>query len=255
MIKGNAGVDKSYQALPCICRTTALILPFIAATLLAGPKMVLKEKVVDAGTAVEGQNTSVKASYILKNSGTSDLHLKKVIPACGCTKITYYDSLIAPGKSGKIDAAMNLKGFGGGTVAKMITVVSNAGNEPIVRLIIKATVQEIITVSEPYVSLNANHPAPLNFYLSSKKNDLKITDVHFLVDQDQQKTSPDWQSDMPVIIPYKWSPIDSIGSNGYHFYKLGLFMPEIDRSMLGIFTLRTNHPDKPEILMRGTLLK
>jgi hypothetical protein len=249
------GLSNSSPAGPRIRRTTALLLPFAAATVFAGPKIVFEEKMVDAGKAVEGKNAVVEARFIMKNTGSSDLQLEKVVPACGCTKLTYYDSLVKPGTTGRIDVVMNLKGFRSGPVAKKITVVSNAENEPIARLIIRAIVQEIITVSEPYISLNANHPSPVSIYLSSKKGNLEITDVFFLVEQDPRETSPHWQSGVPVIIPYTWSPIDSTGSDGYRFYKLDLVMPAIERSMLGMFTLKTNHPDKPEIFMRGTLLK
>ncbi len=232
-----------------------LLLLFTAAAITAGPKIRFEKKEVDAGKAEEEKNFVVEASFIFKNTGNSDLKIEKVIPACGCTKIISYDSLIPPGKTGKMNAEMRLEGFRSGPTAKAVTVLSNAENEPVAKLVIKATVRELITVSEPYISLNANYPSPKTVLLSSGKKDLEIKEVIFIAEKDSNTPLPNWKTDIPVVISFKWTALDSTSNDGYRFYKLDLFMPSIEHSVRGVLYIKTNHPQKPQLVMWGSLLK
>jgi hypothetical protein len=229
---------------------------FCIGSLHASPKIDMRSSIVDAGTSIEGVNETVSASFSFKNSGNSALLVSKIIPACGCTKIISYDSLVLPGKSGKINAEMNLKDFPAGPVAKIITVISNAAKDSVLRLGVKATVRLSVEVSEPYISLNAGDSARKSFHIFSQKDDMDIVNVLFKRDADRKERDPNgWQADAPMNINYKWMSVDSVRNDGYKVYRLTLFLPHINGSMLGMFRIQTNHPKKPEIFMRGTLLK
>ncbi|MBN1575639.1 MAG: DUF1573 domain-containing protein [Chitinispirillaceae bacterium] len=234
------------------CRYSSFILPLVVSTILAGPKIKFDARMYNAGFAEEGKTEIVNAHFAVKNIGDSVLKLESVRPGCSCTSVKY-DTLIQPGKTARIAAAVNLKGFPGGLISKSITVTSNAENEPIVRLTVRVTNKAFIEISERYISLNINDVAPESLYFSSKMSGLEVTEIVFVKDTDHEVT-PDWQSDLPLPIKYAWLPTDSMRNDGYRVYKLKLFMPEIDRSVLGVFIIKTNHPGRPEIIMRGTLL-
>jgi hypothetical protein len=216
----------------------------------------MKSAIVDAGISVEGDSETLPARFSFKNSGTSPLQLHKVIPACGCTKIIRYDSLVMPGKSGTIDAEMNLKNFAPGPLSKVITIFSNADNDSILRVAIKATVRSIIEISEPYITINGSDSARKSFYILSKKDDIAIVGVSFKKDAYGNSKNPvAWQEDVPIVVNYQWMPVDTIRDDGYKVYRLTLLLPRLKESMLGFFLILTNHPKKPEIFLRGTMLK
>lgn len=224
-------------------------------TVQAGAKISMKSLIVDAGTSVEGLNEILPARFSFKNNGTSPLQLQRIIPACGCTKITAYDSLVMPGKSGSISAEMNLKDFSAGMHSKVITVFSNADNDSILRIAVKATVRSIIEISVPYVTINRADSAWKSFFVLSKKDDLTIEGVSFKKDPYGNSKNPSaWQEDVPLIVKYRWALVDSIRSDGYKVFQLTLFMPHIAESLLGFFKIETNHPKKPELFLRGTML-
>ncbi|MBN1604255.1 MAG: DUF1573 domain-containing protein [Chitinispirillaceae bacterium] len=224
-------------------------------TVEAGAKISMKSLIVDAGTSVEDVNELLPARFSFKNNGTSPLQIQRIIPACGCTKITAYDSLVMPGKSGSISVEMNLKDFSAGLHSKVITVFSNADNDSILRIAVKATVRSIIEIAVPYVTINRADSAWKSFFVFSKKNDINIEGVSFKKDPYGNSKNPSaWQEDVPLIVKYRWVSVDSIRSDGYKVFQLTLFMPHITESLLGFFRIETNHPEKPEIYLRGTML-
>ncbi len=62
--------------------------------------------------------------YTFKNTGKSDLIIRKVTPSCGCTVANLDNKVIKPGDSGNISANFNSAGKNGNT-SKTITVISN----------------------------------------------------------------------------------------------------------------------------------
>lgn len=62
------------------------------------------------------------------NKGTKPLHIKKVVPSCGCTKATYTRGNIAPGERGEITVEYDAGILG--TFSKYVEVYTNAGREP-----------------------------------------------------------------------------------------------------------------------------
>jgi hypothetical protein len=83
--------------------------------------------------------------------------------------------------------------------------------------------------------------------LSTKKADLKISGVTFKVPEDT--------SFKPVTVKTTFSGGDSTRADGYKIYKLGIFAPAVTKTTNGEFIIKTNHPDKAEISIRGTITK
>jgi hypothetical protein len=234
-------------------RTALFILPLLASVAFSGPKIEFDTKTFNCGTVIEGKTDKLNAVFVVKNTGDALLKLDGVRPGCGCT-VVKYDTLVLPGKTAKIESQVNIAGYRSGPISKFITVTSNATNESSVRLTIEATVQAVIAVSESFLSLDASYlKAPRTIYLTSKKTDLKVSDVTFK-SKDNSK-SPTWRSNLPLSIKHIWTPTDSIKIDGSRVFKLGVFMPNIENSISGDFIIKTNHPEKPETTLQGIINK
>jgi hypothetical protein len=235
------------------CRFIIVGLSFLAAASSGSPKISFDTKSFNAGAAMEGQAEKLTAVFMVKNSGNAILKLEKVIPACGCTKVRY-DSLIQPGKTGRIDAELDVSKFGGGPLAKAVTVFSNAPADSLVRLIVRATIRPFIDISEETVCINLTDSALKKLYLSSRKKDLKVTGIFFKMEA-TRSTASTWRSAVPLTIDFMWRQTDSTTADGYHVYLLTLLRPKIEQSVLGEYLIQTNHPDRPKLVLTGTILK
>ncbi len=76
----------------------------------------------DFGIITEDQK--VTHSFILTNTGKSDLLIRKVSASCGCTAVQPMKTIIAPGDSTEIKAVFDARGRKG-TQRKAITVITN----------------------------------------------------------------------------------------------------------------------------------
>jgi len=229
------------------------ILLLAIATLSAGPLIAVDTATIHAGTIEEGKSEVVRRTFTLKNSGDAPLKIENVKPGCSCTSVKY-DSLILPGKSGKLTATVNLQGFPGGVISKSVAVLSNAENNPFVNLTIIVQKKAYIDISAPYISINANKPVIDPLYFTSKMATLKVLSVAF-TEETIDKASKEWQPGRGLPLQYEWMSTDSTRSDSSRVYKLQLVMPKIDKSCSGSFILTTNHPKKPQIIMPGTLLR
>jgi len=232
-----------------IIRKSALALLTAAglAALWAAPQIKVDNMVFNGGTVSE--NSTVKAVFTLTNTGTQPLRITSVRPGCGCTVVSY-DSVIAPGKSGTIKPAVDLKGFRPGHMSRGVTVNSNAANSPTLQLTIEVTITPTIEVSENYIVF-AN-AAPKTMTLSSAKKDLAVSGVVFKPQGGGGGNAPRWASNAPVTIDYKFNASDSTRADGLKVYRLDLTPPSTDGETLsGVFVITTNHPDKKEISING----
>ena len=227
---------------------------FLATQLLAAPKIEFDTKTFQCGTVIEGKTELLNAVFNIKNTGDAVLKLENVRPGCGCT-IVKYDTLIQPGKSAKIESTVRIKGYRNGPISKSITVTSNAQNEQSVQLTIKAVIESIIDISESnlfFENSGANHPKKI--YLSTKKTDLKISDIEFH-SSEKKSDRPDWQATLPLKIQWIAVPKDSVRADGLKVYAFELIAPSVDNSQNGQITIKTNHPEKPEIIIQATINK
>jgi Protein of unknown function (DUF1573) len=239
-------------------RTACIILPLIASALLAnaagGPKIEFDVTSFNCGTVIEGKTEKLNAVFNVKNTGDALLRLQSVRPGCGCT-VVKYDTLVPAGKTAKISAQVNIKGFRSGHLSKSITVTSNAANDSLVKLTIEATVNSVIDITESYLTLDASYEkTPRTVVVASKKADLKVVRVSFK-SNDNAGAVTTGQKDSTILIKHAWSRTDSTRSDGSRVFKLDLYMPAIENPVSGAFIITTNHPDKPEINMPGALNK
>ena len=67
----------------------------LGAESLQKPHLELKETVLDFGRALEG--AVVKSGFTIKNSGSAELTIDRVVPSCGCSSVTPNTTSIKPG--------------------------------------------------------------------------------------------------------------------------------------------------------------
>ncbi|HEV7926025.1 MAG TPA: DUF1573 domain-containing protein [Verrucomicrobiae bacterium] len=105
----------------------------------SGPIIQVDQGTFDFGKAQTGEK--VHHTYILTNTGNATLHITNVQPSCHCTTAGDWTHDIEPGKTGQIPVQLDTTGFGGGApVQRMVTVYSNAKNDPRKLLVIKGIV-------------------------------------------------------------------------------------------------------------------
>ncbi|MFN2387335.1 MAG: DUF1573 domain-containing protein [Thermoanaerobaculia bacterium] len=118
------------------------------AAVVAAPKIEVVSETKDAGTIAKGQ--VIDATFVIKNTGGSDLIISDARPSCGCT-VASFDKLIKPGAEGKIVSSVDTKTFSG-PISKSILLVSNDPDRPQMNLFVKANVKPFVDVlPQPFV--------------------------------------------------------------------------------------------------------
>lgn len=164
-----------------------------------------------------------------------------------------FDSTILPGRVGHVTQSVKLKGYSG-PVHKSVTVTSNASNEPTLRLNITVNVEPIVGVDQRYVQLK---DADFAIELTSRKKDLVVTDVVF--EPSGSETPPGagsaWQQNLPEPISFDFAPSTAAKKDGRSAFILTLHRPAKHvQNSHGKFVIKTNHPTKAEIKVRGSIL-
>jgi len=119
-----------------------------AAKPVAAPKIEVNPETRDAGTVAKGQ--IIDATFVIKNTGGSDLIITDARPGCGCT-VASFDKTVKAGEEGKVVSHVDTKTFSG-PIAKSILLVSNDPDRPQINLFIKAVVKPFVDVlPNPYV--------------------------------------------------------------------------------------------------------
>lgn len=224
---------------------SALLLTAGAAAVFAAPELKVDNLTYNGGNVAEG--STLKAQFKLTNTGDEPLRITSVRPTCGCTVVSY-DSVIAPGKSGFLRPEVNLKNVRPAPVTKTVAVTTNAANTPSLTLTIEATVVAPIELSESY--LNLENAPKLTLTLSSAKKDLKVSDVVFKPQGEQNV--PGWVANTPIKVKHSFAPTDSSRGDGLKIYKLTINAPNTgNETVLGTFEITTNHPNKKDISIGG----
>lgn len=118
--------------------TIILSLFYFLLPISANPVIEITDKDFNFGEVLPGQ--VLHHTYIVKNTGTSDLIISEVNPSCGCTTALLLEKVIAPGKSVKIEADLTAQ-MNDGVMRKNINVVSNDPKNPTVIIYLNATVK------------------------------------------------------------------------------------------------------------------
>ncbi len=111
-----------------------------------GPSIVAEEPVHDIGIVEAG--TDVVHTFVLRNEGDAPLELIEVEPDCGCTVVSY-DRRIAPGRTGKVTARIDISTFVG-PIAKYLVVHTNDSATPQLSLAIKVEVRPLLQAHPGY---------------------------------------------------------------------------------------------------------
>ncbi|MFO7656438.1 MAG: DUF1573 domain-containing protein [Bacteroidales bacterium] len=90
--------------------------------LARAPRITFNTEKINFGTLQPNQK--IEFEYTITNTGASDLIIRKVRAACGCTAVAPEKNVIAPGESVKIKAVFNSSGKSGNQ-SYTITVISN----------------------------------------------------------------------------------------------------------------------------------
>ena len=115
---------------------------------VAAPKIEVTPETKDAGTVAKGQ--VIETTFMVKNTGGSDLVISDARPGCGCT-VASFDKVIKPGGEGKVVTSVDTKSFSG-PISKSVLLVSNDPERGQINLFVKATVKPYVDVlPQPYV--------------------------------------------------------------------------------------------------------
>ena len=85
--------------------------------------------------------TPLTYSFEIKNEGKTDLEIKSVSPACGCTT-SKYDKVIAPGKVGTVTLAIEKTATYKGEITKTASVTTNDPEHQTFTLTLRANFTE-----------------------------------------------------------------------------------------------------------------
>jgi hypothetical protein len=120
------------------------VVPFFPA--FAAPRISCDEPVFEFGT--RDSSETVEHSFELKNTGTSDLTITAIRPACGCTATELTRPTIPPGETAKISTKLTLVGRSG-EARKTIAVESNDPANPTIVLAMEGKIATEFEVIPP----------------------------------------------------------------------------------------------------------
>lgn len=104
------------------------------------PRLTIVEPVKDYGEVPKGEK--LDWTFVIKNTGDSDLQILAAKPGCGCT-VAEFDKVIKPGATGKVVAHVDTTAFAG-PIAKPITIETNDPSAPAATLTIHAIVKPYV---------------------------------------------------------------------------------------------------------------
>lgn len=228
------------------------LITFLTTIVNSSPMIEADTAEVDRGSIVKKDLKDLHHIYTLTNTGDELLRIKRVKPGCGCTMVDY-DSVIAPGKTGKIEIKIKKNKLGDGNFTKSLRVMSNAKNEPNLRLSIKGKILSPIDIGKRFLRIESGeNMAMAELFLATQKSDFKITEVKFT---EKPGNSPNWEKQPDIFAETKLSATNEVDSHGYKKYKLEISMNISPTHILsGSFQISTNHPEQKHINLRGMIL-
>lgn len=212
------------SALSLICAALST-----SAAEVATPQIQCEEATFDFGSRDAAE--SVEHTFLVKNTGTADLEIKKVQPACGCTTAELEKNIIPPGDSAKVAAKLSLAGRSG-EVQKPINIESNDPTNPTLQLLIKGIVSTDFQISPNTMMLQKDSPQALASASVIVKS-LKNEPFEILTSQSESgKLKIRWDK-LPDENAYQ------VTANLEDRYEPGQYGDKI--------TLETNHPTRKQL--------
>jgi hypothetical protein len=167
-----------------------------------------------------------------------------------------FDTTILPGREGSVTEEVSAKSLHGGSFQKYITVFSNAKNKPEMRLSIRGVVKQIIAAAPDYLQMR--NPKDGKYELEVKilceKADLSINEISFREETSPAAGAAAWQKNLGRPCTFRFTKVgDKPNGDGYYEYKLTLWSQALESQpyAYGEFVFKTNHPELPELKLRG----
>lgn len=213
------------------------------------PRLTIVEPVKDYGTIAKGEK--LDWSFLVKNTGDSDLQIIAAKPGCGCT-VADFDKVIKPGETGKVTAHVDTAAFAG-PIAKTVTLETNDPTTPTSQLTIHAVVK-------PYVEA---FPAGfVRFNLLQGDADTQSVMLYSEEDEPFQVTKVELPIDPTTNEPVKWVKVTydkvaeadkapNVGRPGQDQYKVNITVGGPDARVgalaekVHIFTNSKHQPEYP----------
>jgi hypothetical protein len=224
----------------------------LSGTVIAAPIISIDEIEKDAGIILEGTTKQAEYEFKIKNTGDSTLIISQVRPGCGCTVVSF-DSVIAPGSEGTLKPKVDLKGMRSGEFHKSMSVMSNASNQPTLRLSLKGKIEGIINPDPGRLDMTVSDKGTIEgtVTLKTKKKSMKISKVAFAPyphsDEKNEKSE----------IPFTFSILKADknpDSDGNYSYTIQFGAPYTDsNTWYGQFVITTNHPQKNRVEITGSI--
>ncbi len=206
----------------------------VAASAVAGPRVVVKAPVFDFGTILQGDK--VEHRFEVENQGDATLEIHKVKTTCGCTVARDYPREIAAGKSGELLVTFN-SSHKRGPQTKGITLFTNSEPSAQYVLQLKGVVRELIAVS----------PVVCNFGVVPQGK--VVTRAMTLANHSDQPVH--LQVVEPADAHFKVSVADATVPAGGETKVLVEFSSTTDRPVFAnLAEIRTDHPRVPVVTIR-----
>jgi hypothetical protein len=132
-----------------VCPFLAFLVCLYGSLAFAAPDMQFTSTQFDFGEVYQGEK--VLHAFEFVNAGQDPLLIDRVRSSCGCTAVLVSEKTLAPGAKGRIQANFDSARFRH-TVSKTVYVYSNDPAKPVVQLIIKGEVLEIVTMEPELVN-------------------------------------------------------------------------------------------------------
>ena len=132
-----------------VCPVFVSLICLYASLACAAPDMQFASTQFDFGEVYQGEKVLHVFEFV--NAGQDPLLIDRVRSSCGCTAALVSEKNLAPGAKGQVQANFDSARFRG-TVSKTIYLYSNDPVKPLVQLIIKGEVIEIVAVEPEQVS-------------------------------------------------------------------------------------------------------
>jgi hypothetical protein len=215
---------------------SVLILSVI--TLFSQPKIEITGGDTKDWGKVSPKDSPLKTDIVIKNIGSELLKITKMKPGCGCTTAPLKKDSLAPGESTVVEVSLNISGNTGG-VTKSISIETNDPAKTSINYLLRAEVIRPISVlPRTYMSfekLQVGKTGESKVIIKNTSNEVIIlSDV---------RTSPE-ELKINLVNKKELKP-------GEEFELVGKITPTKAGSINTNVTIKTSHPDSPELSISG----
>jgi hypothetical protein len=214
-----------------------LFLFLAAAVLFAQPKFFVENRDHDWGT-VEMGDRILRHTFQVVNQGRDTLRISSIRPSCGCA-VAKFDSIVAPGRTGRIVGEFNMRGRTG-MQRNSLTVNSNDPDEPQIRLTMATFITAPLDIVQRWMSLNSERGRVSGSvsFLTQQAN-FVVNSAHY--------ASNDNTSDS-IRVNTSQTSKSGPDENGNFRYEFDFnFVRNVDRFENGIMTFNTNVAQRPSV--------